>query len=1318
MTKPSVFRIIATLLFMGLSFHQMALAGHLGSYKETDNLAGFIDLNPDSPIYQGLEEEEKDDGVNRQTPSQIVKALMNKGAIDGKKLKDLAQKVWQMEYQAMLVHCQKEMIKGSRTNAWCLEKDNYNKIRKDWKKEEMSKAYNYARFYFNQALKTSSGVTSSNINSNQSRPFLKNLFEALEVYQMLRGEDDVIGHLAGVRAMGSKLYHFVLEKPVIKANRLHAANLLKPSGSDHLFYSYQELEKLKKEGADLSLLNPPDSAFWRAPKGPISKADLNGYAGEDVEALKGVLKEKEIEDLLNPDEVISVEMTKSLPRGGASPKINVHYGKAKFKMKFITHKQGASASGDLYDDQARFFQNSEMDAELVVNKLAAMLGFSVEPTYFKKTVRLYLPKKYYQNPGFEAAYKKLLGDVKNRFENSWNATSAFQVVKKDKKGKPYIEMRQVHLEIRSDEAVDFNIGSFMRQGLGKSLKREHRGFALFLAWIMDTGPKTENTKGKLIPTKMDNGKTVYKLALVNADMGASLGLNYPNLYNFNLVKKVKRDDEGRAQEIELNYRRAFALPTLKAINIDDARWMARLIGQISYEQVKSIFFASGYPALVSDYYAQLMMKKRNQLLEALDLLGQENPNALGEITILNKEKEFTGSIEGSEEFFKDGLLNDPSNRLHDPKVEPFARYWGSDFKHYGGDPNFSVWDLFYQKAFRSVLSTAHSYLLEDVSLTNLGPTLFPVNTSSFHALENSACDGNCFMQGVQFGVSSFIPMRYLIPNPLKDPNSKYWWVDVFRVGAFIGHNGEGLLNAIGLEGATTLGLGVSAKFYKVGEYIKIHPIKDEKELLGSLKDLYKITKMPFKGARESFVRSMKKGEVLVQSSYIGKSASIALKPLSSIMPLNVGPSIRLTGDHVTAQRITLLKNDDKNILVNWSKLKQASATARLNLIDFFIQIPLLEMQLRKVAEVDNTYRFDMTKRLERQVLFDNLKAEVPNSIPAPLRLEWRGSDAVSGRFSFGLFGLLGKKRYTKKVESKYVNFKDYTSGTDWTYEKKHVSKKINSLNFVVAEDRISASVNSKHGMFAKVSLSHSFPAATREDFLDIYDRYRLILPENFITFDPKQVVYYVGDFDLKIETIFSEEGLAQIFDPRWSQYGMCLRYAKLHHFEDPAYECRKMEKNPKLIYKAFKDKKKFEQTSDADDFEDLYEEYHEARQKYWRFKAMKPNWKSKSYKKYAYKMLKEVVDMLGDSKYFKYQTMKFFITMVSKNNFYRKAHMKAKTEAFPGHEDEIEENEYARGNLEPTLRQLAPSGTRAFEIFSDRIHNVIAPYMLNYKTEL
>lgn len=1300
-------------------FSQSSFASYLGNYKYSSNLPGHIDLNPKSQIYQGPNGiESGDDGINRDTPSRIVEKLMSNGRIQESKLDLYLSALAQMEGEAKKGFCQHDLIKGERDNEWCLDSRNKEEINEEWKSASMFKAFDFAKQNFLNAKALSRNVTAANINSKGSQKFLSALFDAIETFEMIKGEDDVIGHLAGLKALASKVYHFIIEKPVISNNRVQAANLVKVPGvgidDGNMFYSEKELAQLKQSGFDTSTLNPPDNGFWRAPRIPINEYDPKSYNGQDIESLSKVLNKKEINDLIDGQKEIVLTLAKKIPRGGASPKVDVTYNKIKFKMKFITHRQAGQVGGDSYEEGARYFQNSELDAEQVVNNLAAAVGFSIEPSYYKQKVRVYFPENVYTSGSFDQQHAELLAALKKRFAYSWNTPSAFMKIKVDENGKKYFEVRGVHLEMRSIKKSDVNIGSFRRAGLGKNLKREHRAFALFAAWVMDTGVKNENDKGKLVPVVNDDGSIGYKLALVNSDMGASLGLNYPNLYNFNLVKNVKYDEHGPS-EIELNYPRAFGLKTLSAIDIDDAKWMARLIGQFTQGQIRKIFEANGYPSLVAEYYSQIMMKKRNQLLRSLRLIGTQGVDFLNKTVSFNLEKEFNGSIAGYDKFFLDGKLTDHKNELYNPNVDPSPRYWGSDFKQFGGDPENKVTKILRTYLLTTTIQTAHSVLLSEISYTNAGVTLFPLN-SNLGTGSSVACDGNCFVDGVQFGVSTFLPMRYLVPNPFNDPAHKYWWVEVFRVGAFVGHNGSGVMNELGLGAADSLGLGLIGKFYKMGEYIKIRPIKDEETLLTNLPRLVAITALPIKAMRQSLVQKMNEGEVLIHSSYIGASSSIVFRPLTSVSPINLGPSVRLIGEKLTAHRVTILKNKNEKFLANWSKLKQATARARLNLIDFFIQIPLLEAQFKDLQQRETTYEFDFNSPMQKDLLLANMSSASPSNIPTPLLLDRRTVDSQQSSLSFSLFGLLSKKKFKTKIDVDYTNYRENYSASDLSVEKKTVSKKFKNTAFATVENKIKASINSRDGMYAKININNNYPAATRDDFLDIYERYYPVFPDYFITFNPKAVTHYVGDLETKIEAVFSQDALNQIFDKRWSQYDLCMKYASLHKFEEPFWDCEKMSKTNEKSKQSINKENEEESTSDVKHFKKLYSKYKSAREKFWKLSLLKDH-KSKTYKKQAYKTLDEIVDMLTDSKYFKYRSMKFYISLVSKENFHRKASMKAKMEAFPGHEDTVSESEASRGGLTPTLRMLSNDVGQAFELFSDKIHNAVGRFMLNFVAE-
>ena len=57
----------------------------------------------------------------------------------------------------------------------------------------------------------------------------------------------------------------------------------------------------------------------------------------------------------------------------------------------------------------------------------------------------------------------------------------------------------------------------------------------------------------------------------------------------------------------------------------DARWMARLIGQLRVEQIEAALAASGYDAATIRLYTQKLVSRRNHMIEDLGLASEFPP---------------------------------------------------------------------------------------------------------------------------------------------------------------------------------------------------------------------------------------------------------------------------------------------------------------------------------------------------------------------------------------------------------------------------------------------------------------------------------------------------------------------------------------------------------------------------------------------------------------------------------------------------------------------------------------------------------------------
>ena len=66
-------------------------------------------------------------------------------------------------------------------------------------------------------------------------------------------------------------------------------------------------------------------------------------------------------------------------------------------------------------------------------------------------------------------------------------------------------------------------------------------------------------------------------------------------------------------------------PAFAAMTIDDARWMARLIGQLRPEQIREALKASGYDETTVELYEKKLLNRRNKMMEDLGLTGEFPP---------------------------------------------------------------------------------------------------------------------------------------------------------------------------------------------------------------------------------------------------------------------------------------------------------------------------------------------------------------------------------------------------------------------------------------------------------------------------------------------------------------------------------------------------------------------------------------------------------------------------------------------------------------------------------------------------------------------
>jgi hypothetical protein len=186
----------------------------------------------------------------------------------------------------------------------------------------------------------------------------------------------------------------------------------------------------------------------------------------------------------------------------------------------------------------------------------------------------------------------------------------------------------------SDDGVE--IGSWDYSNLGHSEMREVRGMAVLDAWLDNWDVRWGNNRLKIV--EEDGGS--YRLVHCVTDLGALFG-NSGGMVHISRGRWKK----GLYQNEPNDYEWAFTHPqpewaetapirgympdsknkAFYEMNIDDARWMARHIAQLSEEQIKAALIGAGYDAVEARLLLEKMVARRDQMVKDFGLSAEIPP---------------------------------------------------------------------------------------------------------------------------------------------------------------------------------------------------------------------------------------------------------------------------------------------------------------------------------------------------------------------------------------------------------------------------------------------------------------------------------------------------------------------------------------------------------------------------------------------------------------------------------------------------------------------------------------------------------------------
>ena len=178
----------------------------------------------------------------------------------------------------------------------------------------------------------------------------------------------------------------------------------------------------------------------------------------------------------------------------------------------------------------------------------------------------------------------------------------------------------VQIESREEKTI----GPWDFGQLGHERLRELRGAGLLAAWLGWFDSRFDNTRLVVRTGSRPEFKHVF------ADLGGGLGRStgwagwrgeLPDRFPDRFTRPEVRQGRGRMTIpfAIVNHRPIEATPAFREMTMDDARWMARLMAQLTEQQIVDALRASGFAERELEIYRGKLLSRRQHMLRDLNL---------------------------------------------------------------------------------------------------------------------------------------------------------------------------------------------------------------------------------------------------------------------------------------------------------------------------------------------------------------------------------------------------------------------------------------------------------------------------------------------------------------------------------------------------------------------------------------------------------------------------------------------------------------------------------------------------------------------------
>lgn len=423
------------------------------------------------------------------------------------------------------------------------------------------------------------------------------------------------------------------------------------------------LARVPAPGSDASLVDPLPSTFWSRPK-DIASIDL-------YEEFGPILKLGS-EPCTYDEPKVSYGTTPGFSMKCGEREIKVKFGAIKFGAPENSERDSEAAATRLfgavgfhvepndhapevrvrYDRRLILEFNSRKDMTLTIT------AFGFIPVYRVKVQSDEDPFQYIRSARMKSGEELSSEALANKLIRADVLGRSVRAAKKNPKGTQaghyrddaavfergidHLVLMEANIQLRASGGQ--NIGPWGWDRLGHARRRELRGAALLAAWINYFDARWDNNRLKFLNDDRtrdaglgddragdDRARTTHFISDLGGAFGRADGVgadqgnrvnDFPWTFTEGPVKY--RGRETKPFRI-VGYKPIFQNAAFREMTLDDARWMARLIGQLTENQIELSLIANGFTSAEVKLFTEKLISRRDAMIKDLGLAGEIAP---------------------------------------------------------------------------------------------------------------------------------------------------------------------------------------------------------------------------------------------------------------------------------------------------------------------------------------------------------------------------------------------------------------------------------------------------------------------------------------------------------------------------------------------------------------------------------------------------------------------------------------------------------------------------------------------------------------------